>query len=297
MSQTIKYLVFQGGGVLGTAYTGALKVLEEKNILENIERTAGTSAGAIVSTLVSLRFSASEIQSIIKSMDFSSFKDKWNPFRVLSRYGLYKGDVFLNWLKDQIAKKGLARNATFADFNTAGCRDLTVFAADLNIKGLKTFSYATTPNVIVAEAVRASMSIPILFSSWQFTNNVPDNHIYVDGGIIYNFPITIFDLPSGPNNETLGFHLDNINGTRVVCDLKKNELFEYTLNLFETILNAQTVDFSHDTGDLRRTIRIDSLGISATNFSITEAEKLHLIASGERHTRAFFENNQLIANS
>ena len=46
MSQ-FRNLVFEGGGVKGIAYAGAIGVLEERDILAGIQRVAGTSAGAI----------------------------------------------------------------------------------------------------------------------------------------------------------------------------------------------------------------------------------------------------------
>jgi len=49
-----KNLVFEGGGIRGLAYAGTIKVLEEKNILSQVEKTAGTSAGAIAALLISL---------------------------------------------------------------------------------------------------------------------------------------------------------------------------------------------------------------------------------------------------
>ncbi len=42
-----KNLALEGGGVRGLAYAGALEVLEQKNILQHIEKVAGSSAGAI----------------------------------------------------------------------------------------------------------------------------------------------------------------------------------------------------------------------------------------------------------
>jgi len=45
-------LVFEGGGIKGIAYAGALEVLEKENILSDIKRVAGTSAGAITATLL-----------------------------------------------------------------------------------------------------------------------------------------------------------------------------------------------------------------------------------------------------
>ena len=47
MSQ-FKNLVFEGGGVKGIAYAGALQVLEQQTIMPDIKRVAGTSAGATI---------------------------------------------------------------------------------------------------------------------------------------------------------------------------------------------------------------------------------------------------------
>ncbi len=199
MSLNVKNLVFKGGGVLGIAYAGAIKVLEDKHFLQGVEKVAGTSAGAITAALLSLRCSADEIKSIVDATDFKSFEDGWDPLRIPSKYGLYKGDAFLAWMQKQIVAKKFNQSATFSDFKNGGCRELRVFATDLNTQDVKMFSYETTPNVIVAEAVRASMSIPLFFEAWQFSGNNPDNHIYVDGGTVYNYPITTFDDSGIPN--------------------------------------------------------------------------------------------------
>ncbi len=59
-----KNLVFEGGGVKGIAYVGALEVLEKEGILGSIERVAGTSAGAMVAVLVALGYTATELSLI-----------------------------------------------------------------------------------------------------------------------------------------------------------------------------------------------------------------------------------------
>ena len=55
-----KNLVFRGGGMKGTAYTGALEILEQKGLLKQVERVAGSSAGAITATLISFNLDFSE---------------------------------------------------------------------------------------------------------------------------------------------------------------------------------------------------------------------------------------------
>lgn len=60
MTYPFKNSVFEGGGVKGIAYVGAMEVLEEKGVLENIQRVGGTSAGAINALLLGLNYSLDE---------------------------------------------------------------------------------------------------------------------------------------------------------------------------------------------------------------------------------------------
>ena len=287
-----KNLVFEGGGVKGVAYIGALNVLEEKGILQNIERVAGTSAGAITSCMVSLRYSPTYIGTTIKSMNMGSFADKENIFKKEHYYGMHPGSSFLTWIKKQIAGSGhgFDENATFKDFNAAGCRDLRVFASDIYTHKVKEFSFQTTPSTIVAEAVRASMSIPLYFNAWKFSNSEPDDHLYVDGGMVYNYPLTIFDTDNKANPETIGFMLEDISGNKEIDEFGYGHWEKYVKNTFETLLKAQVIDFYRDPNDVARTVVIDDLGVKATDFNLTNETKDKLIASGRKATEAYFNN-------
>lgn len=201
----IENLVFKGGGVLGVAYAGAVQTLEDHDLLKDIKGVAGTSAGAIVATLLCLRYPSSNIKDIVSMTNFKGFEDRCNPIRIFTKYGLYKGDFLLSWIKKIIKDKTNNENITFSEMGKRGYRNLKVFATDLNSKNVKEFSQSSTPDVIVAESIRASMSIPLFFSAWKFPKNNPDDHVYVDGGTVYNYPITAFvDL-----KKTLGFFLYN----------------------------------------------------------------------------------------
>lgn len=290
---TITNLAFKGGGVLGIAYIGALKVLEDQNILPQIERVAGTSAGAITATLVSLRYNATEAKTIVNGTSFRDFEDKKNILRLFSKYGLYAGDAALNWIGNLMPAKGLSKDATFRDFKNHGCLDLSVFATDLNTHSLKEFSFAKTPDVIVAQAVRASMSIPMFFKVWTFPNNNPDNHLYVDGGTIFNFPIDAFDTGLKPNPATMGLYLANVGQVPKVNNLKNNEIFRYVKIVFETLLEAQGVHFKNDPEQVIRTAIIDDLGISATNFDLSKDQQEALYQSGIKCTTEYLANRKI----
>jgi NTE family protein len=291
MTPNIENLVFEGGGVLGIAYAGAIEVLEKFKILQKIKRVAGTSVGAITATLLALRYNAEEIKQIILSTDFKSFQKGWNPLRITTKYGLYKGDVFLDWIKQLIIKKALPQDATFEDFQDAGCRELRIFATDLNMRNIRTFSIRTSPNVVVAEAIRASMAIPLFFEAWQFSNHNPDDHVYVDGGIIFNYPITTFDTNDKPNAKTMGFHLDNLKGSSLIDDLKFDQLFQYVKAFFNTLSEAQVIAFNNNPSDIKRSVRIDNFGISITDFNISEEKKLKLYNSGKHYTTEYINQH------
>ncbi|MDQ7860327.1 patatin-like phospholipase family protein [Peribacillus frigoritolerans] len=62
MTYPFKNLIFEGGGVKGLAFVGALEILEENHILENIKRFGGTSAGAITALLLGLGYNAKQIR-------------------------------------------------------------------------------------------------------------------------------------------------------------------------------------------------------------------------------------------
>jgi NTE family protein len=289
MAYNFTNLVFEGGGVKGIAYAGALQVLTDSGVMPQIKQVAGTSAGAITATLVALGYQAPEIKSIIMGMDFKQFEDGWDPLRLPTEYGLYKGDTFLTWIQKMIAAKTNNNpNITFADLYNQKGTGLFVFATDLNIYDIKQFSHLDTPDVIVAEAVRASMSIPMFFKAWKFSNNQPDDHIYVDGGVVLNYPLTVFDSPKQPDNpQTLGFYLYDRNGNKKPNTLAYDQPIEYCKMLFETLIDSQNIDFENNESMEKRTVKIDDFGIAATDFGLTQQQKEQLYKSGVYYTEAY----------
>ena len=210
-------------------------------------------------------------------LNYTDFEDGWDPFRVATKYGLYKGDYFLEWIQ-QLLERKLNLQPTFADLKT----DLHVFATNLNTRGLKEFSKEKTPTVSVAEAVRCSMSIPLFFASYQL-----DGDLYVDGGVILNYPFGPFEHPEP--KVVLALHLDDLQNKKPPhYDLGYDDIVGYVKGLFETLVDAQqAAEFDDDPIARRQSVRIDDFGISATDFNITEQQKEALYESGYKYTSAF----------
>lgn len=301
MIHSISNVVFEGGGVRGIAYGGALEAWSKAGLLSNIQRTAGTSAGAITACLVALKYSAVEISQIIAHMDLASFEDKEREFRRMKDFGLYEGQIFLDWLSELIASSPIGQGKADLTFGELGSRqgmELKVYATDLFTQSLKEFSPIATPTVPIAEAVRASMSIPLYFDAWQFSNDNPDNHFYVDGGVLYNYPIGAFDdLEKGQvSSQTLGFQLENLSGQEVYTPFEHGDLGTYIKSLVETLMYTQDVALKRSALDLARTIHVDHLGVGATDFEIDTPTKNKLIQSGWDATLAFLQQHGMHIN-
>lgn len=316
MNYNFKNLVFEGGGVKGLAYGGALEILHSKGILNTIERVAGTSAGAINASLLACGYTYKDVHAIIANTDFKSFQDKsplfpTNIYRLVNSYGWYKGDTFRKWIADLIAKKTGNPNYTFLNLeNDRGMKrykELYVVASNLSMQKPVVFSYETTPNVAIADAVRASMSIPLYFQAIK-----KEAHYLVDGGVTWNYPINIFDYKkylyheengisveysTNPeyvfNYETLGFRLDS----KSVIEYAKNDwgnepaqinnISDYIGALINFMM--ETANKSHlKKNDWNRTIFIDTLDVKTTEFRLSSERINALITSGKECASAYF---------
>lgn len=277
----ITNLVFEGGGVKGVAYCGALHVLESHDVMPGVERVAGTSAGAITAALVAAGYTSAELTDAMLALDFRDFEDGHEGIvRELLHYGWFKGNAFLEWMRDRVKAKLGSADATFAELAAARHVDLRVVATNLATRSAQVFSATTTPSVPVAEAVRMSMSIPLFFAAVTYAGAV-----HVDGGAVWNYPIEMFDDPE-PAPATLGFRLDNLHAPPPP-PVEIHDLAEYAKGLWETIMNAQGGFYARSPEDIRRSVVIDDLGLRATDFDLTTAQKKALIDNGAQATEAF----------
>ncbi len=119
-SQKYENLIFEGAGIRGIAYSGVLTELEKCNIIDDIVKVGGTSAGAITALMVSIGYSSSEIFDIISDTKFQKFNDGEYMFiggfsRLNSKYGWYKGEAFIKWLDKIIIAKNV-KSGLFKDY-------------------------------------------------------------------------------------------------------------------------------------------------------------------------------------
>jgi NTE family protein len=264
--------VFEGGGVRGVAYAGAVSVFEQNGA--QWQRLAGTSAGAIAAALLAVGARARDLLQILAKTDFRSFLDArlgrraWDTFRHL---GLYRGDRFEQWLEQLVGTRTLVQTSV----------PLTVITCDMRQREILALSGDTHPEMPIARAVRMSMSIPFVFRAVRWTDRDLER-VCVDGGLVENYPIERFDvLDRPPRWPTVGFLLQELR--RHQCDC--SNAVELACSMFSATRDAQARKITEH--NAYRTVSIPDAGISWLQFGLTEEQKHRLVYNGREAATQF----------
>lgn len=317
-------LVLEGGGIRGLAYPGAIKVLEEKGIIKNIERVAGSSAGAITALMIGLGYISYEMDSVFQSLQIQQFNDGKNIFgkihRLKKEYGIFKGEKFEKWLSYLVKYKTGNASTTFADLhqlhqNNNKFKDVYCTGTNVTKQRLQIFSWEQTPSMQLKTAIHISGCIPVYYkpvavdSAWSevsIKNNKNKFDLYVDGGMINNYPINLFDTclnGNDPfdcdnvkyNSQTLGLKLERPEqiqqfdkGITAIAPHPVSSLNDYKLaliNLLQEILGRKTINLQNEKG---RTIYISYGNVFGKIRKVSSAEKRELFNNGVIAAEKFF---------
>ena len=314
--QRIDNVVFEGAGIRGIAYSGALHVLQEKGILANVQRVGGTSAGAITAMALSVGYTPEEIESIIGNTSFSFLNDgRWSVLggilRIRSYFGWYRGRAATRWLGELLEQKTGNKDITFAQLKQQGYKDLYVTGTCLNKQSLVVFSAEHYPAMKVKDAVRISMGIPLYFEAifLDSTGSVihhPKNKkgldVFIDGGFVANYPIHLFDstkyFSSGKNGAvvnpfTLGFRIDpplqaaQNNIDRSLAQFPTNNLKQYLSALYNISIEGLSRP-SLTEADWQRTVSISDAGVSPRIRKLKRKVVRGLVRNGSGATENYF---------
>ncbi|MFY9422427.1 MAG: patatin-like phospholipase family protein [Bacilli bacterium] len=260
--------IFEGGGIKGLAYVGVLRFLEKRGFQFN--KVGGTSVGAVFAALIAAGYNSYEIEELVN--DF-------NP-KILTSMRGRRSEKIINGIK----KKGLYSIVNFEKYLYSVLKDkkkiyfgsvkrgdeylLKMVATDIKKRkevilpeGL--IAYGIDPDSFgIAKGVAMSCSIPLFFQPYRL-----GEHVFCDGGVVNNFPITLFSDDEIP---TLGFRLSESplqKAKGIFSKLKKKPLYDF---------------------DKYNIIRINTFGIKATDFEKGMEKRLDLYISGYNSIRQYF---------
>lgn len=277
-------LVLSGGGAKGFAHIGVLKVLEEEGI--PIDIIVGTSMGSLVGGIYSIGYNASELEKLVKSLNWETVLSDEVSRAFLSRndqmlkqryflslpikrekklrlpLGLIKGQNVLNIFCE------LAGNVPLdADFDKFPISFACVAT------NLETGKEVVLKNGFLPTAMFSSMAIPLVFQSSE-----RDSLLLIDGGIVNNFPTDVA--------KKMG--ADIIIGV----DIRNDHYDRKNLKSIKSVLNQLVSFFDQGKDSVNNSfcnliIRPDITGYSMSSFSNEAVDSL--VLRGEVATNALRE--------
>lgn len=221
-------LVLSGGGAKGIAHVGVIRELEKKGIKPDY--IVGTSMGALIGGLYACGYSPNELDSIINQLDWDFLlndkikRSNYNvgqtdknksalitlPLKGLAPQlpsGLYVGHNILSLI--EILTRNFSEKMNFDDLPIP----FRCVGTNIETGEEKVFN-----NIRLADALRASMSIPSIFNPYEI-----DSELFVDGGLVNNFPTDIIkemgaDIIIGVDVGAIAYNRDEINSIVKVLD-------------------------------------------------------------------------------
>lgn len=287
---TIKHLVISGGGPILFQITSAIQELERKEYLNmrNVESIYGTSAGAIVAVMLSLRYDWDTINDyIIKRPWHDVFPIKvQNILDAYAKKGIFDIKNVEKCFKPLFDAKDIPLNITMKDFFNLTNIDIHMYSFELNEYKVKDISYETFPDLPILTAIQMTCALPVLV-----TPVFIDDKCFIDGGVGCNYPLC-FCIDSGKlPDEILGFknNYENENDSKIG---ENSTLLDYILNFLFKALN-----YIHDNNiqpTIKNEVIFDTIYINfdVLKNALTKIEvRRNLFEKGKQAAIRFLENS------
>lgn len=187
-------LTLSGGGAKGLAHIGLLRMVDSLNI--HIDYITGTSMGGVFAGLYAMGYSGDSLKTISMNIDWGRILSNAQPY---NKIHLREKDEYDSYAFEFTIEKGLPSLPNFliegqylSDIlakYTFNARDINDFHKMVIPLELSTSDIVNGGSIIQRKgylplAIRASLSIPAIFSS-----TIIDNKILVDGGLDRNYPV------------------------------------------------------------------------------------------------------------
>jgi NTE family protein len=276
-------IALSGGGMKGIAHIGALEALEQRGLLKSVKEYLGTSAGALIAFCITIGYTLSELRSLCSVLDFSQTQniDIDTILQFPDALGLDNGKNIERFLGVLIRAKGFKETITFEEFYALRPKAprLRIFATNLDTLSIEEFSIKT-PRVPMWLSVRASTSIPLLFTPVKHPET---GHLIVDGALISQFPF--YFLSDTEKAQSLGicFNIQIVNE-----QIEKYSFIKFFINCYHSVYKSHDRDLFAKWGHRIIDIKCDeSLTVA---FNASQEQKQMIINSGLTAAKKFLSS-------
>lgn len=281
-------LVFNGGGALCIAHVGVLEELNKRGMLTNMINYAGSSAGSIIAAGMACGSTIENIKLKLMSLKLEKLQDdSWfigkNIMRVYKEYGYCKGEALYEWIGKMMNELVGDPDYTFSNLKN----ELIITGTDLNTASTIYYSKKNTPDMPIRLAVRISCSFPLVYRTIKDESN---KHVLIDGGLLNNYPINVFDSTSEERNpHTLGVKLyTNREIPGKPTDI--NNFYDFVKTMIYAVYD-QSLRIYVRKSDWKRTIKVNVGNFTAMDFSISNEDKETLVELGKKAVNDFMSGS------
>lgn len=298
-------LVLGGGGIKGLAHLGVLAALDERGY--EVMRVAGASAGALAGALAVAGVEPQQARQLSKDLDYTGFAisdlvERFGSSRaiaaLLRRWTVEPTDPNV-WIGEVLAEHGIE---TFADLRIDDDQAATGEEADyrLVVRCVDVLHrrvvrlpwdyarYGLEPDEqSVAEAVRASMSVPFVFDPVIVGDEPGTQGLLIDGGLTSGFAAAVLDRHDGAVPRWPTFAVRLLPRPRGERHLPDNDR-EYAHMVAAALLDTGDLLEPTSACDERRTVRIDVSDVRA--LDVEAAEDHGLIEEGTEAMHTFLDD-------
>jgi NTE family protein len=279
-----KNIVFSGGSVKGISLIGAVKRLIDEGMidLKKIEGVAGSSVGCIFGLLIVLGLTIDEIWDFIYSLDMKRLVEP-NILLFPVACGVETGKIIHDLFENMIIKKTGIKNITFRQLYDLTKIHFTIVGSCLTTREAVYYDYINYPDFGVSLAVRISIGIPLFFTPVTIGKNK-----YIDGGVLNNYAMNLFDDK-----------LDRTIGILICNDYNTN--YRYLEEYFVAIMNLYMYQYYQKaaTKYYANTVHIKKIpnNVFVLDFNVDNQTKLNLFECGVVAAEEFirrYKNNRAI---
>jgi predicted acylesterase/phospholipase RssA len=272
-------LAFCGGGVRCVAHVGVLKALESAGILSCVKEMIGVSAGALFALMFVLGYTLPQVEELSLAFDFRVLGDI-TPEDILMfplTFGLNSGDMIDKFIASILSQKGFHKDTTFFELSKKTKISFRCYATELQTSKLKEMGMKTTPTMMVREAVRASMSLPIMYSPVKV-----GDCLLVDGGLLHNLPLVFLTKEE----------IDETWGVLFVRKEESKKPIESIIDFFKYIYDGTTVmrNLPYIQKYKERIILVKGDEADSLNFGETKENRMKIIKNAYNSTMRFIKS-------
>ena len=243
-------LALAGGGVKGAAHIGIIQALEENNI--KVDMISGTSSGSIVASLYAMGYNAKEMLNLFNYSAKAMIES--NPSYIFSSMRENKSLMVDGMRSGYNIETILNEIARYKNIERIGELQLPTIIPTVDIKDGKEYIFTNAEmegekyikDISVGKAVRASASFPVYFAPLKF-----EDHIFVDGGVLNNVPISEIKKAGADKVIGVNFFVQDISVRNNMYSIAIRTIDIMSNKIAEKDLKKSDYTIVIDTGEIR----------------------------------------------